>query len=349
MRWTTALAGLLVLAVVAGVVIASLPTVLFAFVGLAGVGLIRWSDRIGTPRPAADPAARATTSARRTAGPMRRLVERSGEPPPFVTDGGRWFDPPDELVAVTVGDVTLDGTITGAYPRDVPDWSTGIRLEAADGDPIDLTTLPAGLVAAGAAVLTCTSFDGDDGQDPEFGVGEIVRLAEVPLMLAAASDVASEDPGIAVLSLDGERLAGYLHAPEELDPLRGTAPTLGLVVWENVGRRPRRRKAIRILIGPSVGIVHIPASERPAEAARREAVHAAARLERERVARAARETVAHDAEAVAHDAEPGLDRRELERLRRAAGVCLSCGDEIVPQRSGDRPWVRCRACRRAVA
>ncbi len=230
----------------------------------------------------------------------------------------------EALIVAAVGGVEIPGAIYRDYQRDTQDWSSGIRLEDPEtGRQIwSASHLPAVAQEAGAMEIKVAGITHHpDAHRDEFSVGRFVRLVPEPTNPVNAH-------AIAVRSADGRCLAGYVPE-EDLEAVRGSVPTptVGLVIWENYTWRPRQRRGVRLLIGPSVELRVIPPAERARETARREAVFDAGeraqqeRLERERAEREARERQAAE--------------------WRAQGLCVDCGAVLEP---GKR-FVRCASCR----
>ncbi len=73
---------------------------------------------------------------------------------------------------------------------------------------------------------------------------------------------------VAIRSIDGLLLAGYVP-DDELDDFLATIPLpiVGIIVWEAFTWRPRVRKSLIALVGPSISLRMIPASGVPAEQA----------------------------------------------------------------------------------
>ncbi len=188
------------------------------------------------------------------------------------------YDPADGLCSVTVGGVTLPGAIYRNYQRDAGDWTSGIRLE----DPrtgrmlFHRSNYPKAFFDAGARSVAIVGIPHHpDAQRPEFGVGSIVRLVPEPTN--------EYDPAaIAFRSADGRYLAGYVSR-EDNPGLRATRPepSVGVVVWEHHSFRPRVRKGLIALVGPSVALRVVSARDVPGEAALRGRRYAAGRREEE--------------------------------------------------------------------
>ena len=99
-------------------------------------------------------------------------------------------------------------------------------------------------------------------------------------------------------------------------------------------------------MGPSVALRLIPASQVPAERARREATYAAGReagWARQRAEREAKEA-AKAARKTEREAQATERTRKAEQSAawRAGGRCIDCGAVIEP---GGRRAIRCAACR----
>ena len=240
-----------------------------------------------------------------------------------LSSGGGYQD--DELAEVTVGGATIAAAIYRDNQRDVQDWSSGFRLE----HPLTGSMLtsdddyPEYFRAAGARSIAVAGMQHHpDSQGDAFALGRLVRLVPEP------TNPVGPD-AIAVRSWDGRLLAGYV--PEDsLAKIQSTlpAPTVGLVVWDNYTWRPRTRKGLRLLVGPSVGVRMIPALKVPAEQARR-----AARYEKGR----AEITAQSEATWGAYQAERERKAAQIAAWR-DAGLCVECG---APVEQTSRRVIRC--------
>ncbi len=220
----------------------------------------------------------------------------------------------------------------------------------------DEQQLPEAARAAGARDIAIVGLPYHTAsQGAEFGVGRKVRVIPEP-----SNPV--DKRAIAICSLDGRRVAGYIPS-DDLDRIWTTTPfpREGVIVWENFTWRPRTRIGLRAVIGPSVDLVPVAPRDRSREAARREAAYAAAqqvadqrreqlRLEREaeRERQRAALVEARQAERAERErlkAEAKAAKLELTDQRRAAGVCVQCGGPIEPAAGRGRPSLRCATCR----
>jgi hypothetical protein len=144
-------------------------------------------------------------------------------------------------------------------------------------------------------------------------------------------------------------VAGYVP-DDELDRIWSTEPMpgQGIVVWEQFSWRPRIRKGLIALVGPTVELRMVPSSQVAAEAARRGAVYARGRVEEE--AEHERERAAAAERRLERDAERARKAADREVVRavkaqaamwRAEGRCIDCGAPIEPLGGRGRPPIRC--------
>lgn len=255
------------------------------------------------------------------------------------------YDPGDGQCFVTVGGVTIPGAIYRDHQRDVQDWSSGVRLE----DPrtgrmlLGENRYPRDFLAAGARSVAVVGLPHHpDAQRDQFAVGARVGLVPEP-------DNPVNPRAIAVRSADGRYLAGYVP-DDELDRIWSTEPTPreGIIVWEQFSWRPRIRKGLIALVGPTVELRMVPSSRLAAEAARREAAYARGRIEEEAENERERALAAERRqEREAERARRAAEREAARKLKaqaaawRAEGRCIECGAPIEPQSGRGRPPIRC--------
>lgn len=255
------------------------------------------------------------------------------------------YDPGDGLCFVTVGGVTMPGAIYRDNQRDVQDWSSGVRLE----DPrtgrmlVRENRYPHDFLAAGARAVAVVGLPHHpDAQRDQFSVGARVRLVPEP-----ANPV--NPRAITIRSADGRYLAGYVP-DDELDRIWSMEPMPGegIVVWEQFSWRPRIRKGLIALVGPTVELRMVPSAQVAAEAARRGAAYARGRAEEE--LENERERAAAAERRLERDAERARKAAEREAIRavkaqaavwRAEGRCIDCGAPIEPLNGRGRPPIRC--------
>lgn len=171
-----------------------------------------------------------------------------------------------------VGPVVINAALYTGYSRGGNDWADGIRLEDPDrgGMLFGDDDYPREWIEAGIRDIAVVGIPyHPDAQLSDFGVGRYVRLVPEP-------NNPKDRRAIAVRSVDGRRLAGYVPA-DRLDDMWATrpAPQVGLIVWDHYSGPVRERLGLYVVAAPSIELRMVPPQYSEAERARRSAIYEA--------------------------------------------------------------------------